>query len=192
MYISSTVIALLCSLMGTDILQSSHWNPKLLLKCFANHAKYMLFLSSGNDRVMTFAEELSPTEVVMACLYGASHFFRRIVGLYENMLTAVGPFTLWVAVNEFISSLDLNEFPTSCWQTVYRRYTELLKLTDIVNTAFGPMFISHFFTAFFFYSCNLDKLITTTDWIIRMKFLVYYLIFILTLLFASDVCKQVV
>lgn len=195
LYLSSTIIAILCFFFGTDILQNSHWNPNLLLKCFVNHAKYMLFMTNEKERIiLSPGQDLSATEIALAILYGASNFYRRLVGFYENILTAVGPLTLWITVKEFMNFLLKENEPFNAgekWFVVNAKFNVLRDLTDIVNDTFGPLFILHFVTGFFFYSNNLDKLITSPDWFIRFKFAAYYAIFIVTLVLSSDICRQV-
>lgn len=183
-----TIVTLPCFIFGTDIFGAAMWKPNSLLKCLNLRGRY-LFLLESDPRCPppVTVEEPTTAEILMGCTYAGMCILRKLIGLYENLVTSVGGIVLWISTNEFVSSLVTK----NGWGVISRRYNHLRSLTDLINEVFGPFILAHFLIACFFYSSHLEKVFGTGDLFDRLTLWGYYIVFILTVLVASDVCRQV-
>ncbi|CAL8089282.1 unnamed protein product [Orchesella dallaii] len=204
------VMALLCAfttsaviisfIFGTDIFPASQWNPTFLYKCFAQHIKSLSFCIERrdcNETIISEINDLSTIETIMTITYTFSHFFRKVMGLCEELLILIGPLTLWVVVKDFIKNVlrDKNYDDVICneesWSYVSAKYNDLKTFTDLVNRTFGPLLLSYTLVALFYFSIYLDEFVTADDILVKIKFLIYYVLIISTFTISAEIVREI-
>ncbi len=189
-----------CFFFGTDILDASSWDPQHLYKCFLHRAKYTLFLHNQQlcSDIVALPEiaQMSALDHTLIVPFGISLYFRRINGLYEELFILAGAFTFWLSANAFSQGLEdgISARATernNMWSSVYEKYSNLTELSDLINNAYGPVYLVFTVTSIFYYSINLDNLLVSDDVVVRAKFIAFYSGLILTYLLSADICRQV-